>query len=128
MAVAGALTLPLLVAAVGWWRATRPAPLRPLMSLNIDLEDNTPLARGNANGGMLALSPDGTRLALTLRGSDGKLRVHTRLLHHSQVTPLAGTENASTPFFSPDGWQRTSPSTTFTGKSFSRFSRPIIAC
>ena len=61
------------------------------MSLNIDLEDNTPLARGNANGGMLALSPDGTRLALTLRGSDGKLRVHTRLLHHSQVTPLAGS-------------------------------------
>ena len=52
---------------------------------------------------MLALSPDGARLALTLSGADGKVRLYTRLLNQSQVTPLAGTENASYPFFSPDG-------------------------
>jgi serine/threonine-protein kinase len=52
---------------------------------------------------MLALSPDGTRLALTLRGADGKVRLHTRLLQQSQFVPLAGTENAHGPFFSPAG-------------------------
>jgi serine/threonine-protein kinase len=91
-----------LVAAVGWWRATWPAPLQPLMSLNLDLADETPLERA-ASGGMLALSPDGALLALTLRGADGKVRLHTRSLHQNQVTALAGTENASYPFFSPDG-------------------------
>ncbi|MBK7925915.1 MAG: PD40 domain-containing protein [Bryobacterales bacterium] len=66
-----------------------------------------PLARAqvaNASGSnMLALSPDGTRVALTLRGADGKVRLHTRLLQKSQVVPLAGTENAYGPFFSPAG-------------------------
>jgi len=100
--LAGVLALALIVAGVLLDNATRPAPLRPLMSLNIDLDDNTPLATGS-RGGLLALSPDGTRLALTLRDADGKVRLHTRLLNQSQVTPLAGTENATYPFFSPDG-------------------------
>jgi serine/threonine-protein kinase len=52
---------------------------------------------------MLALSPDGARLALTLRGADGKVRLYTLLLNQSQVTPLAGTDGASFPFFSPAG-------------------------
>ena len=89
------------------YRATRPAELKPLIRLNVEIAPDTPLARGdvlNGNGGnMLALSPDGTRLALTLRGADGKVRLHTRLLNQSQVTPLAGTENAHGPFFSPAG-------------------------
>ncbi len=93
----------LLVAAVGWWLRTPSAPLRPLMSLSLDLADETPLVSGKPRGGMLALSPDGSRLALTLRGADGKVRLYTRLLNQNQVTPLTGTENASSPFFSPDG-------------------------
>jgi Tol biopolymer transport system component/predicted Ser/Thr protein kinase len=92
----------LLVAAAGWWYATRPAPLRPLVRLNAEIAADTPLAT-NGGEGIMALSPDGARLALTLRGSDGKVRLHTRLLNQNQVTPLAGTENASFPFFSPDG-------------------------
>lgn len=88
----------------GWYRATRPAELKSLMRLNVDLEESTPPARAGASGGnMLALSPDGTRLALTLRGADGKVRLHTRLLNQSQVMPLAGTENAYGPFFAPAG-------------------------
>jgi serine/threonine-protein kinase len=98
VAVAGAAVL---VAALGWWYATRPAPLRPLVRLNAEIAADTPLAR--VNGGVLALSPDGARLALILRGADGKVRLHTRLLQQNQVTPLAGTENALSPFFSPDG-------------------------
>src|SRR5262249_12026407 len=55
------------------------------------------------SGSVLALSLDGRRLALILRGADGKVHLHTRLLHENRVTLLAGTENASFPFFSPDG-------------------------
>ena len=47
---AGALALALIVAGVGWYSATRPAPPRPLMSLNIDLEDSTPCAHTARRG------------------------------------------------------------------------------
>jgi Tol biopolymer transport system component/predicted Ser/Thr protein kinase len=100
MAVAAVAVL---FAAIGWWRATRPGPLHPRMSLNLDLADETPLVSGGGGGNRLALSPDGARLALTLRGADRKVRLYTRLLEQNQVTPLAGTEDASFPFFSPDG-------------------------
>lgn len=85
-----------------WFRASGTAPLRPLIRLDAEIPPDTPLATNN-DGGMLAISPDGSRLAFTLRGPDGKIRLHTRLLRENQVTPLAGTENAHSPFFSPDG-------------------------
>jgi Tol biopolymer transport system component/predicted Ser/Thr protein kinase len=104
---AGVLALALFVSGVGWYSATRPAPPRPLIRLNAEIAPDTPLARAHvfsgAGGNMLALSPDGARLALTLRGADGKVRLHTRLLNQSEVTPLGGTENAYGPFFSPAG-------------------------
>jgi Tol biopolymer transport system component len=100
--VAGVATLALIVAAALLYNATRPAPLRPLIRTNINLEDNMPLAKGANNGSMLAVSPDGMRLAVTVRGADGKLRLYTRLLNQSQSTLLAGTDNATDPFFSPD--------------------------
>src|SRR5262249_44709565 len=96
--VAGALALAL---AVSFYYFIRPAPLRPLVRLNAEIAADTPLAR--VGGSVLALSPDGTRLALTLRDADGKVRLHTRLLHQNQFTPLAGTDDAFSPFFSPDG-------------------------
>jgi hypothetical protein len=59
---------------------------------------------GRSSGGrMIALSADGTHLALTLLGTDTKVRLATRLLHENQATILRGTEGASYPFFSPDG-------------------------
>ena len=108
IAAAGALALALIGAGVGWYSgATRPAPPHPLIRLNLEIAPDPPLARvdvvNGIGGNMLALSPDGARLALTLRGADGKVRLHTRLLNQSQVTPLAGTENAYSPFFSPAG-------------------------
>jgi serine/threonine-protein kinase len=92
----------LALASVLLYHSTRPVPLRPLIRLNAEIAADTPLGRAGG-GNMLALSPDGTRLAVTLRGADGKVRLHMRLLNHSQVTALAGTDNASYPFFSPAG-------------------------
>ena len=106
--VAGFATLACLAAGFGWYStATRPAAPRPLMRLNLDIDPQTPLAGVDLGtgfrGNLLALSADGSRLALSLRGADGKVRLHTRLLQQSQAVPLAGTENAHGPFFSPAG-------------------------
>jgi serine/threonine-protein kinase len=54
-------------------------------------------------GPHVLISPDGTRLVYRIRGADGKVRLATRSLDRLQATPLAGTENAANPFFSPDG-------------------------
>jgi serine/threonine-protein kinase len=71
------------------------------MRLDAQIAADLPLARAGL-GSALALSPDGKRLAVTLRSADGKVRLYTRLLHQSQINPLAGTENALSPFFSAD--------------------------
>ncbi len=99
---AGALALALIFVGILLYNATRPPPLRPLILLNAEIAPDEPLSR-TSGGNMLALSPDGARLVLTLRGADGRTRLYTRLLNQSQVTPLAGTDNAASPFFSPDG-------------------------
>ena len=95
-----AVGLAIIVAIMAW--RTRHAPaLRPLVRLNLDLPLDTTLAQDN--GGLIALSPDGLRLAVSLLSASGQRRLYTRLLKQSQLTPLAGTEGAVRPFFSPDG-------------------------
>ena len=58
-----------------------------------------------ASGGTttdVAISPDGTRLAYVgRRGSTQQL--YTRAISELDVTPIPGTEDAISPFFSPDG-------------------------
>jgi len=61
-----------------------------------------PLVAG-PTGGIFAISPDGSRIVATQRGTDKVLRLYTRLLDQNQLIAMPGTENASTPFFSPDG-------------------------
>ena len=49
----------------------------------------------------LAISPDGTQLVYVAGRGESK-RLYLRSMDHLEVTPLAGTEDASSPFFSPD--------------------------
>jgi eukaryotic-like serine/threonine-protein kinase len=51
----------------------------------------------------LALSPDGTTLALVAIDARGQQRIWIRQLGSSESKALAGTEGASYPFWSPDG-------------------------
>jgi serine/threonine protein kinase len=51
----------------------------------------------------LALSPDGRSLALAGSGADGKRRLFVRALDSAAVQPLEGTDDATYPFWSPDG-------------------------
>jgi eukaryotic-like serine/threonine-protein kinase len=90
-----AAVLALVAAGASWiaYRATRPAELKPLVRLNLDLPSST-----------FALSPDGTRIAyLQPETGGGAPMLATRLLADSNATILPGTENAKYPFFSPDG-------------------------
>jgi serine/threonine protein kinase len=49
----------------------------------------------------LAISPDGTQLVYIAGRGESK-QLYLRSMDHLEVTPLGGTENASSPFFSPD--------------------------
>jgi WD40 repeat protein/predicted Ser/Thr protein kinase len=98
--VAGVLAMALCVAAVGWWRATRPALLYPLVQLSAELPPGSILDR--FRGVQMALSPDGTRIAVIELHQPGGYRLATRQLNQSEFAPLPGTEGANMPFFSPD--------------------------
>jgi Tol biopolymer transport system component len=66
----------------------------------IVLPPQTTLALGR--GSSVTVSPDGRAVAFTAR-ADGKTLLYWRPLDRFESTPLAGTEGATNPFFSPDG-------------------------
>ncbi len=98
IAITAALAI---AAAMGWWRATRSLllPPQPLMRLSVNLSPGEGISE---NGNQVALSPDGTRIAVSVR-EGGKYHLAVRRLDEGQLAPLSGTEGAWTPFFSPDG-------------------------
>jgi serine/threonine protein kinase len=51
----------------------------------------------------LAISPDGTTMAFCARDGEGPDRLWVRSLGTDDARPLAGTDGAEGPFFSPDG-------------------------
>jgi Tol biopolymer transport system component len=93
----GLLAVALVAVLVLLW--PRPAPLRPLVRLDVDLGPDALVAENIP----AAIAPEGTRIVFVMRGPDGKQRLATRLLDQANATPLGGTEDASDPFFSPDG-------------------------
>nr|MDQ5873143.1 protein kinase [Acidobacteriota bacterium] len=55
------------------------------------------------DAGPVEISPDGGRLAFTARRGEGPNLLWVRALHEAAARPLAGTEGAQRPFWSPDG-------------------------
>ena len=84
------------------WRTTRSVS-RPLVRLSVELPEFAFTPVETASGASVALSPDGRRIVYTGRGADGTLTLYTRTLDQEHAGPLAGTEGAYGPFFSPDG-------------------------
>ncbi len=76
-----------------------PAVGKPLVRFAIAPEHGAPF------NGMLALSPDGSRLAFVASGADGNDRLWLRSFASLEARPVSGTEGATYPFFSPDGRQ-----------------------
>jgi Tol biopolymer transport system component/predicted Ser/Thr protein kinase len=88
-----------LLALAAWWiayRSARPAALKPLVRLEVDLGHDVYL---NALGGSdIILSSDGTRIAYLSRN-----HLFTRKLDQAGATELTISTGATSPFFSPDG-------------------------
>src|SRR5438552_6712843 len=82
------------------WLRPRPEPLaRPVARFTLALPLSAPLAEA---GPTVALSPDGSRIVYVSSGATGN-QLFSRKLDQLEPEPLAGTQNARTPFFSPDG-------------------------
>ena len=92
------VTLAIAIASVlATWLLTRPAPVEPapMQALSIALPDDHTFVEA-------ALSPDGTKLVYAAIAG-GRVQLFLRSLDTFRVEPLAGTENATQPFFAPDG-------------------------
>jgi serine/threonine-protein kinase len=94
--IAAALLLALVVAGLGWWRATRPVD-RPLIRFSVDLGPDAIAARSLT----AVLSPDGTRIVFQIRGGNTQ-QLAMRVLDQPNANPISGTEGGADPFFSPD--------------------------
>src|SRR6185295_3737944 len=86
-------------AAAGMRMAARPSTSTPpVMRTIVSLPAGTSLA---FDANPVAVSPDGTHLAyIAARGEVS--RIYLQRLDQFDATPIAGTEGAAAPFFSPD--------------------------
>jgi eukaryotic-like serine/threonine-protein kinase len=87
------------VAGLAVWNL-RPMPAKPVSRTVITLPPGDQLAAMDHPA--IAISPDGSKLAYVAFHA-GTRQIFLRALDDLQATPLAGTEEANTPFFSPDG-------------------------
>ena len=88
----------------GVWMLSRPAPAppAPIARLAMPLPDGQRLGAQNLDLPALAVSPQGTRVAYVGLTS-GREQLYVRAIDSVESKPLAGTEQANSPFFSPDG-------------------------
>ncbi|RKY16741.1 MAG: hypothetical protein DRQ55_17375 [Planctomycetota bacterium] len=73
------------------------------MHLSIDAPDGARILFGGDLSGPPTVSPDGSTVAFVAVRDDGLRRLWTRRLDELQARELLGTDNATFPFWSPDG-------------------------
>lgn len=81
------------------WRAT-PA-VSPVIAY-VPAPLDTRLLSFGFGAGPAVVSPDGTKLAFSAINKDGVIKLWVRPIGSRDATPVAGTDNASAPFWSPD--------------------------
>ncbi|MDQ5856733.1 MAG: protein kinase [Acidobacteriota bacterium] len=94
--IAAGLLLALVAALFGPWR-------RASSTTTVPVRFTVPPPRDTTFQGMLALSPDGRRLAFVATTADGRDLLWTRALDSLEARALEGTDGANYPFWSPDG-------------------------
>ena len=83
------------------WRAAPPARAT---RVSVEIGADASLSLNIISGSTAILSPDGSLLAFVAQKSAGDVpRIYVRHLDQLQASPLAATEDAASPFFSPDG-------------------------
>jgi serine/threonine-protein kinase len=107
---AAILAIAIVVAAASpLWRGGPSAGERPILTLGVDAGGDTTIAGAgfaglNWVGPAAVLSPDGKLLVFIARGPSGaRWQLFVRRLDQLDASPIAGTEGAYAPFFSPDG-------------------------
>ena len=98
-AIVGLIAGTLLASGI-FWSLSIPKPVAPTR-LTIALPEGHRLVN-RASGVPFALSPEGRKLAYAAETRDGR-RLFLRDLEHFEPQEIPGTEEAHTPFFSPDG-------------------------
>jgi serine/threonine-protein kinase len=100
IAAAGLLAISSLALAVAYFnmRSSLPAPQVARFAFSLPTGQGLALVDKTA----LALSPDDTRVVYVAESS-GAAQLYLRSMDRLEALPLAGTEGASSPFFSPDG-------------------------
>jgi serine/threonine protein kinase len=98
--VAGLLALAFMGSA--WIRYRDSAEAPRLIRATIPPPEGTTLNSTSHRAGPVVVSPDGTRLAFVARKSEERNVLWVRSLNSEDAKPLAGTEGATRPFWSPD--------------------------
>ena len=88
-------------AATTWWLSTRRAP--DAMTVRLAFSVSPSQALSGTLGRNVALSPDGRVVVYSTADSAGHVRLFARAIDDLRQEPIAGSEGALYPFFSPDG-------------------------
>jgi serine/threonine-protein kinase len=99
--VAAALAMVLVVSLVQTTRIGRTSTSSGRTPIRLHLSEQVPASPSDA-GQSIAIAPDGTRVVF-LADTTGTPQLHLRDLRSIENTPIAGTNRAVSPFFSPDG-------------------------
>jgi len=95
-----------LAAAIGfgtlYWRARQPEQ-RPVMQLSLPLTQPLATVFDPNPGSPFAISPDGSQIVFVASVPGKPQQLYLRPMDQQMAAPIPGTENASQPFFSPDG-------------------------
>jgi len=95
--------LALAALALGLVKFRRPAAALPVIRSSILPPEGADLVSTHLNAGPVEIAPDGSRLVFTARKGEGPTMLWVRDLADAAARPLAGTEGAERPFWSPDG-------------------------
>ncbi len=102
--MAGAVIAAIVLVALGVWLGQLRTPRLPLVQSQLPLPENvTPNLNADDATGPAMLSPDGSRIAFVGTDDNGLRQIWLRGLEDSSARPLAGTDKATYPFWSPDG-------------------------
>jgi serine/threonine protein kinase len=85
-----------------YWHASQPEPHR-VMQLSLALPEPLAGVFDPNPGSPFALSPDGSQIVFVAAAAGKLQQLYLRPLDQQAATPIPNTENATQPFFSPDG-------------------------
>ena len=100
-ALTGVVSVALVMTGVALWSATKPAK-QPVMRFTLTIPESQALVLPPVPPSSMDVSPDGTRIVFAGRDESGR-QLYLRHIHQLEAAPLANTDDAFGPFFSPDG-------------------------